>query len=113
MPHRLPGRWYADYPTYDNFMYDLYHSDSANGGNNYSNYQNPEFDALVDEAKDTTEPDEQGELFREAETILLEDSAVIPLRYKNSDYVFNEDELGGFTQSNLGLIPWETVWVKQ
>jgi oligopeptide transport system substrate-binding protein len=105
--------WYADYPTYDNFMYDLYHSDSANGGNNYSNYQNPEFDQLVDEAKATTDLDQQGELFREAESILLEDAAVIPLNWYKGDYVFNGDKLGNFTQSNLGLIPWETVFVKQ
>ena len=104
--------WYADYPTYDNFMYDLFHSDSANGGNNYSNYQNPEFDQLVDEAKATTDLDQQGELFREAESILLEDSAVIPLNWYKGDYVFNGDKLGNFTQSNLGLIPWETIFVK-
>jgi oligopeptide transport system substrate-binding protein len=105
--------WYADYPTYDNFMYDLYHSDAAHGGNNYSNYSNPEFDDLVDEAKATTDPDKQGELFRDAESILLEDSAVIPLNWYRGDYVYNADVLGGFTQSNLGLIFWEKVWVKQ
>ena len=38
---------------------------------------------------------------------------MIPLNWYKGDYVYNEDELGGFTQSNLGLIPWETVWVKQ
>jgi oligopeptide transport system substrate-binding protein len=105
--------WYADYPTYDNFMYDLYHSDAAHGGNNYSNYANPEFDELVDQAKATTDQDEQGELFREAESILLEDSAVIPLNWYKGDYVFNGDKLEGFTQSPLGLIPWETVSVNQ
>ena len=26
--------WYADYPTYDNFLYDLFHSDAI-GGNNH------------------------------------------------------------------------------
>lgn len=105
--------WYADYPTYDNFMYDLYHSDAAHGGNNYSNYSNPEFDDLVDEAKATTDLDQQGELFREAETILLEDAAVIPMNWYKGEYAFNGDKLGGFTQSNLGLIPWETVFIKQ
>jgi oligopeptide transport system substrate-binding protein len=105
--------WYADYPTYDNFMYDLFHSDSAGGGNNYSNYMNPEFDALVDEAKATTDLEQQGELFREAEAILLEDAAVIPVNWYKGEYAFNGDKLGGFTQSNLGLIPWETMWVKE
>ncbi len=105
--------WYADYPTYDNFMYDLFHSDAANGGNNYSNYQNPEFDRLVDEAKATTDLEAQGELFREAEAILLEDAAVIPINWYKGEYAFNGDKVGGFTQSNLGLIPWETIFVKQ
>jgi oligopeptide transport system substrate-binding protein len=104
--------WYADYPTYDNFMYDLYHSDAANGGNNYSNYQNPEFDQLVDEAKATTDLDKQGELFRQAESILLEDSAVIPLNWYRGDYAYNGDKIGGFTQTNLGLITWENVFIK-
>jgi oligopeptide transport system substrate-binding protein len=104
--------WYADYPTYDNFMYDLFHSDSADGGNNYSNYKNPEFDQLVDDAKATTDPDKQAELFQKAESILLEDSAVIPINWYRGDYAYNADKLGNFTQSNLGLIPWETVYVK-
>jgi oligopeptide transport system substrate-binding protein len=102
--------WFADYPTYDNFMYDLYSTESL-GGNNYG-YSNPEFDELVAEAKQTVDPDKQGELFNEAETILLDDVGVIPLNWYRGDYVFNEDRLGGFTQSNFGLIPYEKVWVK-
>ena len=51
--------WFADYPTYDNFMYDLFHTDSL-GGNNYG-FINDEFDALVDEAKQTVDPDEQAD----------------------------------------------------
>ena len=50
--------WIADYPTYDNFMYDLFHTDSI-GFNNYAGVSNPEFDALVDEAKQTVDPDAQ------------------------------------------------------
>jgi oligopeptide transport system substrate-binding protein len=104
--------WYADYPTYDNFMYDLFHSDSANGGNNYSNYENPDFDKLVDDAKATTDTDEAAKLYQEAETQLLDDAAVIPIVWYRGDYVFNKDKVGGFTQSSLGLIPFETTFIK-
>lgn len=100
--------WFADYPTYDNFMYDLFHSDSL-GGNNYG-YENAEFDALVEEAKQTTDPDEQADLFQQAESILLDDVGVIPIVWYRGDYVFNEDEIGGFTQTNFGLINWEKVY---
>jgi len=104
--------WYADYPTYDNFMYDLFHSDSAHGGNNYSNYSNPEFDKLVDEAKATVDTDKANSLYQQAETLLLNDAAVIPIVWYRGDYVFNKDKVGGFTQSSLGLIPFETVFIK-
>jgi oligopeptide transport system substrate-binding protein len=104
--------WYADYPTYDNFMYDLFHSDSAHGGNNYSNYSNPEFDKLVDEAKATVDTGDAAKLYQEAETQLLKDAAVIPIVWYRGDYVFNKDKVKGFTQSSLGLIPFETVSLK-
>ena len=42
----------------------------ALGGNNHG-FHNPEFDALVDEAKPTVDPDAAAALFREAEDILL------------------------------------------
>ena len=36
--------WFADYPTYDNFMFDLFHTASI-GGNNLGPFSNEEFDA--------------------------------------------------------------------
>jgi ABC-type oligopeptide transport system substrate-binding subunit len=103
--------WFADYPTYDNFMYDLFHTDSL-GGNNYG-YSNPEFDQLVDQAKQTVDPDEQASLFQQAETILLDDVGVIPIVWYRGDYVYDSDAIGGFTQTNFGLILWEKVFSKQ
>jgi ABC-type oligopeptide transport system substrate-binding subunit len=98
--------WQADYPTYDNFMYDLFHSDSI-GGNNYG-FISEEFDALVDEAKATADPDAAAELFQQAERILLnEQVGVIPINWYLGDYAYNPDALQGFTQNPLALIPWE------
>jgi ABC-type oligopeptide transport system substrate-binding subunit len=100
--------WFADYPTYDNFMYDLFHTDAI-PGNNYSLMSNEEFDSLVDEAKQTTDPEEQASLFNQAEEILLnEEIGVIPVNWYLGDYAYNE-ELVGFTQTNFGLINYEKV----
>ncbi len=100
--------WFADYPTYDNFMFDLFHS-SALDGNNYG-FTNEEFDALVDEAKQTTDAEAQGELFREAEGILLNDATMaIPINWYKGDYVYNQDEWENFEQTNGGLIFWERI----
>ena len=99
--------WFADYPTYDNFMYDLFHTDAL-GGNNYG-FSVEEFDSLVDEAKATTDRDAQADLFQQAEQILLNDEiGVVPINWYRGDYAY-ADDVAVFPQSNFGLIAWEQV----
>jgi oligopeptide transport system substrate-binding protein len=101
--------WIADYPTYDNYMYDLFHSDAI-GGNNHGAYSNPEFDELVDEAKATSDPEEQADLFHQAEQILLNDDiGVIPGFWMVGDYVYNGDKIANFPQTTFQLVIWEKV----
>jgi ABC-type transport system substrate-binding protein len=103
--------WFADYPTYDNFMFDLFHSSSV-GGNNLGPWVNEDFDALVDEAKQTVDPAEQADLFQQAEKILLnDDTGVIPMNWYRGDYVYSDD-IASFPQTNFGLIIWEQVAFK-
>jgi len=102
--------WFADYPTYDNFMYDLFHTDSLNG-NNYG-YSNPEFDQLVDEAKSETDTEKAAELYNQAEQILLNDDVeVLPINWYRGDYVYNPDKVTNFPQSPVGIIAFEKVTV--
>jgi ABC-type oligopeptide transport system substrate-binding subunit len=101
--------WISDYPTYDNFLNDLFYTGT---GNNHGKYSNPEFDRLVDEAKATPDPDEATPLFQEAERVLLnEDVGVVPLNFQNGDYVFNPDRVPDFTQRPDGIIAYETITV--
>jgi oligopeptide transport system substrate-binding protein len=101
--------WIADYPTYDNFLNDLFYTGS---GNNHGKYSNPEFDRLVDEAKTKTDPDEANELFQEAERVLLNDDVgAVPLNFQNGDYVFSPDIAPDFQQRPDGIIPYETLTV--
>jgi ABC-type oligopeptide transport system substrate-binding subunit len=103
--------WYADYPTYDNFMYDLFHSDAL-GGNNYG-FSDPEFDSLVDEAKATVDADAAAELYNQAEDILLnQDIGTVPINFYRGDYVYNDQKLANFPQTPLGLIGWEEIALK-
>lgn len=105
--------WYADYPTYDNFMYDLFHSDSAGGGNNYSQLKDPQFDQLVDEAKGTVDKAKQADLFNQSEQVLLNDDiAVIPINWYVGDYVYNPDAIDNFVQNPQGLIYWDQITLK-
>jgi len=104
--------WYADYPTADNFTYDLFHSDAI-GGNNHGFYSNPEFDKLIDEAKQTIDEAAASELYNQAEDILLnKDIGVIPYLYYALDYVYDDETVARFPVNPLGLILWEQVALK-
>ncbi len=70
--------WIADYPDPQNFLEVLFHSESAQ---NHGRYNNPEVDALLDEARGTQDVDERLALYQQAEQIILEDGAWIPLYF--------------------------------
>ncbi len=100
--------WFADYPTYDNFMFDLFHS-SALDGNNFG-FTSDEFDALVDEAKQTTDKAAQAELFQQAEDVLLnQQTMAIPINWYKGDYAYDQERVTNFPQTNFGLILWEQI----
>ena len=100
--------WFADYPTYDNFMYDLFHGDSLDG-NNYG-FQSEKFDKIVDEGKATVDKEKQAKLFQDAEKVLLnEEIGTLPINWYRGDYAYDKDKIAKFTQTNFGLILWEQV----
>lgn len=70
--------WSQDYPHPNNFLNDLFR---CNGGNNDEGYCNEQYDALIDEA--AAEPDiaKQEALYKQAQTMLMEDAPVIALRW--------------------------------
>ena len=69
--------WGADYNDPDNFLKTLFHSDSEF---NYGRFSNQEFDRLISEAANISNPEERQLLYIQAEEILTEkDTGVIPL----------------------------------
>lgn len=103
--------WFADYPTYDNFMFDLFHTKAP--GNNLGKFSNAKFDGLVDEAKKTVDVAKRDSLFQQAEQVLLnEDTGVVPMNWYRGDYVYGDD-IARFPQTNFGLILWEQVAFKK
>jgi oligopeptide transport system substrate-binding protein len=100
--------WIADYPTYDNFMFDLF-STTALGGNNYG-YSNTEFDDLLAEAKRTTDADQAADLFHQAEQILLNDDiGTIPINWYLGEYAYDPEVVANLEQQPSLHIEWETV----
>lgn len=71
--------WLADFDDPVNFLYLL---DSNTGQQNYGNYNNPEFDALLLAARNEADLIKRAELFAEAETILLEEVPITPMWFQ-------------------------------
>jgi oligopeptide transport system substrate-binding protein len=76
--------WSADYPHPQDFLDILFTSGSEY---NYGEYSNPEFDALISEANLTQDNTKGFELYRQAEQIVIEDFACIPLVFGESYYL--------------------------
>jgi oligopeptide transport system substrate-binding protein len=74
--------WGADYPHANNQL-GLF---VCGGGNNDVQYCNPDFDALMAQAAAEPDQDKQVALYNQAQTILMNDAAFLPLRFGLSVY---------------------------
>jgi len=69
--------WLADYNDADNFLNLL----KSSVDYNYGRYNNPEFDALIDEANATIDAQDRAALLYSAEKLAMDESAAIPIYY--------------------------------
>ena len=77
--------WQPDYPSPENYLFQLYDSAAADGkGSNDGDYKNPEFDALMTKAYAATSTDEANEIYTQAQEILLNDLPSVPLYNSNA-----------------------------
>lgn len=76
--------WIADYPDPQNFLDILFYSRS---NDNNTGYSNPEVDALLEQARVEQDPQERVRLYQEAEQIIVDDAAWLPLFYGKSYYL--------------------------
>ena len=102
--------WMADYPAMDNFLYPLFHS-SQIGANNYFFYGDPEVDRLIDTARQTVDEKQRLDLYAQAEKIVLDDVALIPLFF-NRNYLVSSNRIQGFTLSPMFTVDMWKLWVK-
>lgn len=73
--------WIADYSDPQNFLFMV---ESDNSGFNYANYNNPDYDALMDKAAVETDLEKRAKILFEAETIFMRDLPFIPILYYGS-----------------------------
>jgi peptide/nickel transport system substrate-binding protein len=78
--------WYADFPDPDGFIYSMLYS--SNAAALTSNYDNPEFDKLLDDARSSSDPVLRAELYYKADHLATRvDYAAIPLFHEKKYYL--------------------------
>jgi oligopeptide transport system substrate-binding protein len=85
MPYQMYSLgWVADYPDPQDFLEVLFYSTSSQ---NQGGYSNPEVDALLDQARGAQDPEERLALYQQAEQMILDDAAWIPLYFSVENWL--------------------------
>jgi len=69
--------WYGDFVDPMTFL----ELAETGNGNNWGRYSNPEYDALLDKARDEPDPAKRFEILAQAEAVILRDAPFAPIRY--------------------------------
>ncbi|MFI1763916.1 ABC transporter substrate-binding protein [Streptomyces sp. NPDC020800] len=99
--HKMSGPfragWQMDYPLIQNFLQPLYYT---NASSNDGKWSNKDFDRLVDQANAETDQVKAVATFQQAEGVVRDNMAAIPLWYQNGSAGYSE------RLSNVALNPF-------
>jgi oligopeptide transport system substrate-binding protein len=101
-------RWVGDYVDANTFL-DMW---VTGGGNNWTGWGDPRYDALVAEAGRTLDPARRHALQREAEAILLDRLPIIPVFHGTRVFLI-DPAVQGWTPNLLGLHRYQFVELKK
>ncbi len=93
--------WIGDFNDASNFL-DLFRSDV--GTMNPSVWKNAEYDALMTQAKVESDADKRAGFMQQAESILLEDAALIPIYHYTTQHLVN-DKVSGWEDNVMDVHP--------
>jgi oligopeptide transport system substrate-binding protein len=101
--------WGMDYPTPDNFLYTLLYSTSSD---NKSNFANPDFDKLLNQARSTLDSAQRAKLYQQAEDIALEEMPIVPMWWRTQFRLANLKKFGGLSIDPFEYPTLRTAYVK-
>lgn len=91
--------WSADYPDPQDFVDILFYSKSLDNNGAYTNAQ---VDRLVEQARVDANPDQRFKRYQEAEQILVNEAAVVPL-YHGKRYELVKPRVKGYTPAPMSI----------
>ena len=101
--------WGADYPDPSTFLLSLFGSGASD---NYIDYENPEFDELLEAAMSELDPTARAAIYADAQQLLIDDCVVIPT-YHDVGYWLAKPWVKGVELTSLGLLQLETIWIER
>lgn len=93
--------WEADYPDPQDFLDILFHSESSL---NHGAYSNPEVDDILESARVEQDPIERMQMYQEAEQLIVDDAAWVPLWLSGDQYVLIKPHVKGFKMTPM-IVP--------
>lgn len=100
------GSWIADYPDAENYLSVFYSKNPAPP--NYTRYNNPNFDRLLEKALQENNDTIRVQLYREADQLMINDAPVVPLWYDKVVRMV-QPNIRGFRPNSLNLLELRTT----
>ncbi|MDX2186193.1 MAG: peptide ABC transporter substrate-binding protein [Opitutaceae bacterium] len=106
--HASRSRWVGDFNDPVTYL-DMFIS---GGGNNWTGWENPEYDRLIREAASALNAETRLELFQKAETLLLDEAPIVPIFFGAKTYLLHPD-VKGWVPSLLGIHRYQTLSLRR
>jgi peptide/nickel transport system substrate-binding protein/oligopeptide transport system substrate-binding protein len=101
--------WVADIPDPDSFLYPMCHS---RGSANFTAYSSGQIDALLGAGRAMRSSAERLRVYREAESLVLQEASLVPLYHPLSVIAVQQDVRGlNVTPMGVGSLPIDKVWL--
>ena len=102
--------WSPDYPDPHTFIDVLFRSDSTI---NQTQYSNADVDALLEEATTEQDPARRIQLYQQAEQIIVDEAAWVPMWWGSSGKILVKPWIKDFNLSPLGGFFLKEVWIDE
>ncbi|MBC7368294.1 MAG: peptide ABC transporter substrate-binding protein [Undibacterium sp.] len=96
--------WTADFPDPITFL-DVF---KKGGGNNWTGWSSPAYEALLDRAANTADPAARFALLKEAETVILAEAPIAPFIFGSSSYLIHP-AVKNWESAPLGLQRFQLI----